>query len=207
MAAEYPRAWEYLKSHKVALEDREHGEMRGAGWHGYTRNQALTAMPQAKIVVPDYYAHASFGIDAAGEYFFCGGGAGGYGIVLRGDVDPRYVTALLNSKLLDWYLQKITVRAYQTAYMYVKKYIEQIPIKLPGTEDGAQIHASLVQLVETITKLTFRLFAAATPHERTALQRQIDGANQKIDSLVYRLYGVTDIEITSVEGLSSDSVA
>jgi hypothetical protein len=79
-------------------------------------------------VVPDYYAYASFGLDTKGEYFFCGGGAGGYGIVLREGVDPTYVIGLLNSKLIDWYLHKITVRAYQTAYMYVKKYIEQLPI-------------------------------------------------------------------------------
>ncbi|GEM_PF-3854451 len=92
------------------------------GWFGYTRRQALTSMPQPKLVTPDYYAHASFGIDPDGEFFFCGGGAGGYGIVPKGEANLRYLLALLNSRLLDWYLQKISLRAYQTAFMYVKKY-------------------------------------------------------------------------------------
>jgi type I restriction-modification system DNA methylase subunit len=196
MATEYPHAWEYLRSQKSNLESRERGKMRGEGWYAYTRSQALTAMPRPKIVVPDYYAHASFGLDLAGEYSFSGGGAGGYGIVLKEGVEPRYVVALLNSRLLDWYLQKITVRAYQTAYMYVKKYIEQLPIKL----SEGRSHSSLVGHVDTMLRLFSQSFSASTPHERTSVQRQIEATDEEIDRLVYQLYGLTNDEIAIVEG-------
>lgn len=201
MAADYPKAWAYLRSHKSFLESRERGRVRGAGWYAYTRSQALTAMPQAKIVVPDYYAHASFGLDPKGEYFFCGGGAGGYGIVLPSDIESRYVVALLNSKLLDWYLRKVTVRAYQTAYMYVKKYIEQLPIKLVDDKTGGdKLYSSILEVVETVRRLASRSFVVSTPHERTSIQRQITNSNDEIDQLVYKLYGLTDAEIANVEG-------
>jgi len=43
------------------------------------------------------------------------------------DIEPKFLLGLLNSTLLTG-LHKISLRAYQTAYMYVKKYIEQLPI-------------------------------------------------------------------------------
>jgi hypothetical protein len=40
---------------------------------------------------------------------------------------------------------------------------------------------------------------ARTPHEQTALERQIEAADRQIDALVYELYGLTE-EIGIVEG-------
>jgi len=39
-----------------------------------------------------------------------------------------------------------------------------------------------------------------TPHEQTALERQIEAADRQIDALVYELYGLTEEEIGIVEG-------
>jgi hypothetical protein len=197
MAQKYPRAWEYLRSNRTALERREEGKMHGANWYAYTRSQALTVMPQPKIIVPDYYAHASFGLDPRGEYSFCGGGAGGYGIVLPAGLNPKYVVALLNSKLLDWYLQKISVRAYQTAFMYVRKYIEQLPIKLPkGQRRDVSIHDSIVEKVDSIIQLT----AASAPNQNTSADKRIQSADDAINTLIYSLYELTDEQIRIVEG-------
>jgi hypothetical protein len=41
---------------------------------------------------------------------------------------------------------------------------------------------------------------ARTPHEQTALERQIEAADRQIDALVYELYGLTEEEIGIVEG-------
>jgi len=43
------------------------------------------------------------------------------------------------------------------------------------------------------------LSEARTPHEQTALERQI-AAKRQIDALVYELYGLTEEEIAIVEG-------
>jgi hypothetical protein len=197
MAKKYPQAWDYLRSKKTELEGREDGKMRGATWYAYTRSQALTVMPQPKIVVPDYYAHASFGLDIRGRYSFFGGGAGGYGIVLPVGLNPKYVVALLNSKLLDWHLQKITVRAYQTAFMYVRKYIEQLPIKLPnGQRRDVSIHDSIVEKVDLIIQLT----ATGAHNESKSPDGRIQGAEDAINTLVYSLYELTDEQIRIVEG-------
>jgi len=39
-----------------------------------------------------------------------------------------------------------------------------------------------------------------TPHEQTALDRQIAATDARIDRLVYDLYGLTEEEIALVEG-------
>jgi hypothetical protein len=39
-----------------------------------------------------------------------------------------------------------------------------------------------------------------TPHDETALQRQIEATDRQIDGRVYELYGLTEDEIGIVEG-------
>ena len=47
------------------------------------------------------------------------------------------------------------------------------------------------------------LDAARTPVDKTAIQRQINATDRRIDNLVYELYGLTDQEIKIVEEASS----
>jgi len=202
LAKQYPKAWSYLLRHKSFLSNREEGKMKGTGWYGYTRSQALTTMFLPKIITPDYYARASYCLDVDGSFFFCGGGAGGYGIVGNRDIEPKFLLGLLNSTLLDWFLHKISLRAYQTAYMYVKKYIEQLPIwpiNFINAYDKDR-HHRIVELVERMLDLHKQLADAKTDHAKTNLQRQIDATEAQIDKLVYELYELTADEIKIVEG-------
>jgi len=41
---------------------------------------------------------------------------------------------------------------------------------------------------------------ARTPHEQTALQRQIEATDRQIDALVYELYALTGEEIAIADG-------
>jgi hypothetical protein len=58
----------------------------------------------------------------------------------------------------------------------------------------------MVALVEQMLTLHRQLAAAKTPDERTRLERQIAATDQRIDRLVYELYGLTEAEIRIVEG-------
>src|SRR5690606_25999283 len=77
----FPQVAAYLRQTRSTLEARDRGQMRGEWWYGYSRNQALRSVRSPKIPVPDYYAHASYCLDPTGEVMFCGGGAGGYGLI------------------------------------------------------------------------------------------------------------------------------
>ena len=61
----------------------------------------------------------------------------------------------------------------------------------------------MVSLVDQMLSLHKQLPEARTPHEQTALQRQIEAADRQIDALVYELYGLTEAEIGIVEGGTS----
>jgi hypothetical protein len=58
----------------------------------------------------------------------------------------------------------------------------------------------MVALVEQMLALQKPLPEARTPHEKIALQRQIEATDREIDTLVYELYGLTEEEIRIVEG-------
>jgi hypothetical protein len=200
MREKYPNAFEYLTKNKRFLESREGGKMRGLGWYGYTRTQALSTMYLPKIITPDYYASASYCLDKSGELFLFGGGAGGYGIVTNGEVSLEYLIGLLNSRLLDWYLHKISLRAYQTAYMYIKKYIEQLPILL---NENSSTGKKLVSFVDQMLTTKKQLATTTRDTEKEQLQRKCDYIDGEIDKLVYQLYGLTEAEIKIVEGTNA----
>jgi hypothetical protein len=59
----------------------------------------------------------------------------------------------------------------------------------------------MVALVTQMLNLHARLAAESVPQEKTLLQRRIDTTDKQIDRLVYELYGLTEDEITVVEGV------
>ena len=61
-------------------------------------------------------------------------------------------------------------------------------------------HDKMVALVERMLELHQKLAAATVPADKTLYQRQIEVTDQAIDALVYELYGLTEEEITIVEG-------
>jgi len=61
-------------------------------------------------------------------------------------------------------------------------------------------HDRMVSLVDQMLSLHKRIHEARTPHEQTALQRQIEATDGQIDALVYELYGLIEEEIKIVEG-------
>ena len=75
--------------------------------------------------------------------------------------------------------------------------VRQLPIRTIDFSDPADVarHDHMVSLVEQMLALHKQLQEARTPHEKTALQRQIEATDGQIDALVYELYGLTEEEI------------
>lgn len=94
------------------------------------------------------------------------------------------------------------MRAYQTAFMYEKKYIQQIPIRTFNFSNEAQEskHDQMIELVNQMLSLKKQLQVCKTAQDKTMLQRQIDATDRQIDRLVYELYDLTEEEIKIVEG-------
>ena len=198
-----PLTWQYLLDNKKLLEKRERGRFAGEHWWQYGRTQALEVMELPKIVTPDIAASASFGYDSEGRYYFTGGGAGGYGILLKEGWSYFYVLGLLNSKLLDWYLQQVSSPFRGGYFSYEARFIRQLPIRRINFDDPTDVarHDRIVEMVEEMLRLQKEHAKAEALKEdrRHDLARHIERLDAEIDALVYELYGLTKEEIGVVE--------
>jgi hypothetical protein len=133
MESKYPIAWGYLNENKRRLLSRDRGKLK-VEWYAFGRTQNIEQFYEPKIMTQVLASKASFTVDNNGLYYFVGGGnAGGYGIKLKSEynLDLKYIPGLLNSKLLDFYLKKISTRFRGGFFSYAKRFIEQLPIYLP----------------------------------------------------------------------------
>lgn len=73
-------------------------------------------------------------------------------------------------------------------------YVSQIPISAIDFSDPADVarHDRIVYVVDQMLFLHKQLQEAHTPHEQTALQRQIVVTDCRIDALLFELYGLTE---------------
>ncbi len=145
---------------------------------------------------------ASFVYDDTGSYYFVGsgGGSGGYGLSIKSDVKikPQYLIGLLNSKLLDFMVKKTSTRFSGGFFAYNKQYIGALPIILPVGKNREQMANQITDLVEKISTIKNRInendsFRGELAESETNLYEE------KIDQLVYKLYGITEEEKKVIE--------
>jgi hypothetical protein len=196
----YGRVYDYFLENRGYLENREHGRMHSENWYGFIYPKNLEFMKSPKILVPDIADRASYALDSNGQFAF----TSGYGITLDRDKAEslEYVLGLLNSKVLDIYLKRISTTMRGGFFRYFTQFIERLPIRTIDFSNSADVahHDRMVLLVEQMLDLHRRLPAAKTPQTRTALEREIEATAREIDGVVYELYGLTEEEIAIVEG-------
>jgi predicted type IV restriction endonuclease len=199
MRIRFPNTYNYFLKNKDILQLRERKRMRGPFWYGYVYPKNLEIMSKRKILVPDIADRASFALDKEGQFAF----TSGYAITLKREVPETdlYILGLLNSKLLDFFLKRISTTLRGGYFRYFTQYIEQLPIRTIDFTDKAdkRRHDRMVSLVETMLELNKKVAEMKAGHERTVVGRQIAATDRQIDQLVYELYGLTDEEIAIVE--------
>jgi hypothetical protein len=117
----------------------------------------------------------------------------------------KYVLGLLNSRLLDFFLKRVSTPLRGGFFRYFTQFVEQLPIRpidFSNRSDRSR-HDKMVELVDRMLALHKQLAAAKAPPERANLQAQIDATDRRIDRLVYELYGLTDAEIALVEEVTA----
>lgn len=121
-------------------------------------------------------------------------------IAVADEINLKYLLGVFNSKLLTFYLRQRLVTNKQGYPQILMWQLEQLPIRVSGKINEKQRHDQMVALVDQMLSVHKQLPSTKTPHEKEALQRQIDATDQQIDRLVYELYGLTEEEIKVVEG-------
>jgi type I restriction-modification system DNA methylase subunit len=196
-----PKTWEYLTGCRKYLEDREDGKMKGDRWYAYIYPKSLDKFDFQKIITPDIAASASYCYDSNGEYYFSGGAAGGYGIFPKESVNPKYLLALLNSRLLDWFHHQGSSRFRGGYFSYESRFIKSLPIRTIDFSNPREkeLHDDMVRLVEVMLDLR-RREQKAEGHELEQLKRQIEKTDREIDERIYELYGISNMEKKLIDG-------
>jgi type I restriction-modification system DNA methylase subunit len=201
----YPHAWNYLIENKKELEGREKGKMKGEKWYAYVYPKNLKLFSQPKIMTRVLANKAAFTFDEQGLYYFVGGGnAGGYGVKLKPEYNSEflYLTGLLNSKVLDFYLKKVSTRFHGGFFSYAKRFIEQLPILMPKDKSGKQKVQEIATLVKKVLELNKTKQNSSDPARKADLEREAKIYEEKIDEIVYKLYEINDAEREIIEKAS-----
>ena len=100
------------------------------------------------------------------------------------DVSLKYLLAILNSSLSEWYFHKIATTTGMGTNRWKKYKLEQLPVSRPTKEQEQQIVIIVDQILQK-KEVNVNADTSALEHE--------------IDKLVYQLYNLTPEEIAIIE--------
>ena len=190
----YPNVYNYLLEHKKELANRNEVLKGMYQWYRLERPRDKAVFDaKEKLIVPYRAEHNRFAYDDE-QYFNDGGDVRAIVIKECSPYSIKYVLALLNSKLLDWYYRFIG-KAKGSMREYFNTPLSQLPIHIASLEEQ-QI---LIKLVDQILESHNTLEKAKFEEDKKFLKQRIDILDSQINSIVYSLYGLSEEEIEIVE--------
>jgi type I restriction-modification system DNA methylase subunit len=200
MAKQFPKALTYFQEVRTILDKRDRGSARGREWYRYIRTQNIGLQSLPKIAVPRLVQRLCAAYDDSGEFCFDNVDVGGILLPQDGPVNPWYILALLNSKLLNYFFLHHTVPFRGGFFSANRQYIENLPIIIVDLSDfkARRFHNNLVRLAAVMLDLR-KHEQHAKGRELEQLKRQIDKTDHEIDDRVYELYGITENEKKIIE--------
>ena len=181
---QYPSVYNHLLQYKEALSKRNKEET-GIRYEWYALQRcAATYYPEfekEKVVYGQFQDYAEYAL--AGKGIFLSSNE----YMIGGNYNKKYFLAVLNSKLIQWYLRNITGVMGEKLKIGQKSNFIKIPIPV--------IDSSNQHIVSQIESLVDKILAA----KKTNHAADTTAWEKEIDQLVYQLYELTDEEIAIVE--------
>jgi hypothetical protein len=200
-----PRAWNYLRSNRERLSRRVWfgkgpQELSGA-WYGVMYLEEYSSLQSPHLLTPCLSDMSNFALGAG--KLFATGTAGVTGLVLRDGLRelPAYLLALLNSRLMSWYITGHSPVFQGGYHKFSAPYLRSAPIRRIDWECSrdVELHAAIANLGNSLSDLQSQIAVCRTPRETETLSRQAQTYGRQVDGLVYELYGLTGDEIALVD--------
>ncbi len=113
------------------------------------------------------------------------------------DYSYKSILAILNSLLLGWYFRKkFQISEDDTFPQIMIRDILQFPIPIVDKEYDEELN----KLVDSLLKLNETILNTSLESQRQQIKSKIDYCENRINEIVYQLYGLTEEEIRIVEG-------
>lgn len=194
----FPKGWNYLLENKSELENREKGKFKNTWWQ-FGRTQNLTGFEVERVITPDIASMPQFTLDNNNNYAT----ATVYSFVFNSEQkeDNKFWIGILNSKI-HWYVLTLSGSVLRGGYLRFKtEYLKPFPIKTIDFKDKSEVvfHNDISNLVAQLLKLNLELKEATLETQKEQIQNRISFSEDKINALVYQLYGLNEDEIKIVE--------
>lgn len=175
----YPTIYKYLEHFLPQIEKRQD---KGNHWSNLRNCAYWTDFDKEKIIYSEIVQSPQFYYDTEGYFpeatcFFIVG------------ENLKYLTAMLNSKLLSWTFKNFYAGGGLGAsgFRYKKVFLEKLPIVKPTNKNQ--------EYTKKIESLVNKILAK----KKADINADISNETNKIDNLVYELYQLTDEEIKIIE--------
>ena len=117
------------------------------------------------------------------------------------NLDTKFILAILNSKLISWYVYIFIFGLAIRTMHFDNPVTSRIPMPVIDLSNSShkEVHDKIVVLVDNIIALNKKLSAEKNPNSITIINRQINAVDKQIDSLVYKLYNLSEDEIKIID--------
>jgi hypothetical protein len=83
-------------------------------------------------------------------------------------------------------------------------HVEQLPVKKIDDAASADLEKRIVNYVDEICQLNANLQKARSPQEQANVQRRIVSTDFQLNTLIYRLFGLSEDDIRTIERSEPD---
>ncbi len=181
----YTVIYKHLLKYKDQLKKRTDYKPRIMEWYHLRTCDYYDEFEKPKIIYPDISEKGGFYWDNEGYYF------NNTIYMLVGNVKKSWV-AILNSKLINWYYRQIASGLGDKGIRHFTQFMKEMPI--------IEKSDSLENLAQQMLDFYKELQATSVNTDRyNSLKREIEKLDHEIDSEVYKLYGLTNEEIKTIE--------
>lgn len=195
----YPLAYKYLKNCEDVLRARERGKFNIDGeWYQYGRKQGMTGVEEPKIVARDISKGGDFSYDKDGDFYHT---TTVYGYKKYPEIkeDYKFYLAILNSKLMWWYLQKVGTPLANGYYRYMPRYVENFPI--PNVSDSES------KLLENLIDYTIYINSSEERiNNHISNEYLVKEFYEIIDAMVYEIYFRKEFKSKNISFLNLDEL-
>jgi hypothetical protein len=179
LSKDFPNTFAYLKTFESGLTEKKIKYKTNAKyWYSLHRSRDINIFEQKKIITPQLQNKPSFCLDNAHWY----PDAGGYTILAKPNIEISSLLALLNSKLLMFFIKK-TSNVYNNGYYYFKTdYLKPFPIPESFLLNQGEFSEITKELLNITSVSNY------DPKQVSVRQKELEA---KIDEMVFDLYGLT----------------
>ena len=174
MQAQFPQAWEYLKSFEIELRNRESKSFDDDEWYRFGRHQALDKQELPKLLVAQLVPELRLSFDERGAFYI--NNVRVNGILPRGD-NGWFLLGALNAPISDYIFKWIGKPKNNAYYEANKQFIAPLPIPHAGRADRAGLSALARGMQERRTR---QVELRAALNERLAATARVTWPLEKI---------------------------